>query len=74
MIELTPFVLPADTLLKRQATARALSASGFPITAATLKAKACCGEGPPYARWGRDALYRWGDALSWAQGRMQRAA
>jgi hypothetical protein len=59
-----------DALLRRQALAEALTEAGFPTAPATLATKASRGGGPP-ARWyGRIPLYRWGDALDWAQSRL----
>ena len=59
-----------DALLRRGHTAEALKAEGFPITEATLATKATRGGGPPYRSFGRTVLYRWGDALEWAQSRL----
>ena len=59
-----------DTRLTRNATAAALTAAGFPIRAATLATKATRGGGPPFQRFGARPLYRWADALSWAQSRL----
>lgn len=59
-----------DTLLVRDALATALTARGFPIRAKTLSTKATRGGGPPYRLFGARPLYRWGDALDWAQGRL----
>jgi len=56
-----------DTLLSRIKTAAALTAAGYPISAATLATKASRGGGPRYSRFGARALYRWGDALAWAR-------
>jgi hypothetical protein len=57
-----------DTMLTRDAVAAALKAAGFPVSAATLATKATRGGGPPYRLFGRRPLYRWGDALDWANG------
>ena len=65
------FQLPPDMLLKREATARALTAAGYPVAPATLARKACRGGGPPFAVFGRNALYRWQEALDWAEGRLR---
>lgn len=64
--------LPIDlnTLLQRGRCAAALSDAGFPTSAATLATKATRGGGPPFRRFGRVALYRWGDALEWAQSKL----
>jgi hypothetical protein len=59
-----------DALLSRAQTADALTAHGYPVARTTLATKATRGEGPPYQRFGRKPLYRWGDALAWARGRM----
>jgi hypothetical protein len=61
-----------DRRLTRNATAAALTAAGFPIKPATLATKATRGGGPPFSRFGLRALYRWGDALAWAQRRLSR--
>ena len=65
------FQLPPDMLLKREATARALTAAGYPVAPATLARKACRGGGPPFCVFGRNALYRWQEALDWAQNRLE---
>ncbi len=62
--------LSPDTLLRRKALAKALTDGGFPITEATLATKATRGGGPPYRSFGRVPLYRWADALAWAQGKL----
>ena len=59
--------LSLDTLLRRQETAEALAAAGYPVTTSRLAAK----NGAPYRVFGRVALYRWGDALEWAHGQMK---
>ena len=59
-----------DTLLTRDAVAAALTAAGFPISAATLATKATRGGGPPYRLFGRRPLYEWGPTLAWARGRL----
>jgi hypothetical protein len=56
-----------DALLRRKATAKALTEAGYPVAAATLATKATRGGGPPYQLFGRVPLYRWGAALAWAQ-------
>ena len=60
-----------DTLLDRKQTAAALTRAGFPIAPETLATKATRGGGPEYKLFGRKPLYRWGDALEWAKGRMR---
>jgi hypothetical protein len=56
--------------LTRRKTADALTEAGFPVKEATLATKATRGGGPPYQKFGARALYRWGDALLWAKGRL----
>jgi hypothetical protein len=64
--------LPTDpnTLLRRRPCATALTEAGFQTSAATLATKATRGGGPPFRRFGRVPLYRWGDALEWANSLM----
>jgi hypothetical protein len=59
-----------DALLTRKATAEALTAAGYPVQEATLATKAGRGGGPPFRRFGRIPLYRWGDSLDWAHSRL----
>jgi hypothetical protein len=56
--------------LRRKATAEALTEAGFPVSEKTLATKAVRGGGPPYQTFGRTVLYRWADALAWAEGRL----
>ena len=65
-------LVPEDpnTRLRRTATAAALTAAGFPVSDKTLATKASRGGGPPFRRFGRIPLYRWGDALAWAKSRL----
>ena len=67
-----PISLEPDALLTRDQTATALMAAGFPVRAKTLATKATRGGGPPFLRWGCRPLYRWGDALQWAQARLSK--
>jgi hypothetical protein len=62
--------LTPETLLGRNETALALTAAGFRTKPSTLATKASRGGGPPFAKYGCVALYRWGTSLEWAQGRM----
>jgi hypothetical protein len=57
-------------LLGRKATAEALIEAGFPVSEKTLATKAVRGGGPAYQTFGRTVLYRWADALAWAEGRL----
>lgn len=60
-----------NALLSRDAVAAALTAAGFPVKAKTLSTKATRGGGPPFRKFGSKAVvYRWGDALAWAEGRL----
>lgn len=63
-------ILHCDAKLTRQAVAEALTDQGYSITASTLATMATRGGGPPYARWGRRAIYLWGSSLAWAEARM----
>lgn len=56
-----------DLLLTRERVAEALTAAGYPISPKTLATKAVRGGGPPFSRFMRRTLYRWGDALKWAR-------
>ncbi len=62
------FFNPSDLLTRNQAAA-ALTAAGYPTAPATLATKACRGGGPLYRTYSGRALYRWNDALSWAESR-----
>jgi hypothetical protein len=68
-VELQMVAIPndPDVRLTRERTAEALTAAGFPVSPRTLATKATRGGGPPYTLFGRRALYRWGDALAWAE-------
>jgi hypothetical protein len=59
-----------DQLLTREQAAAALTAAGYPTKAKTLATKATRGGGPPYRAYSGRALYRWGDALEWAQSQL----
>ena len=59
----------SDDLLTRTQTAAALTAAGYPTATATLATKACRGGGPLYRTYSGRALYRWNDALAWAESR-----
>jgi hypothetical protein len=62
--------LDQDKFFTRAQTAEALTQEGFKVSPATLATKATRGGGPPYRLFGRRPLYRWGDALEWARGRL----
>jgi len=59
-----------DALLTRAQTGAGLREEGYPVADKTLATLASRGGGPPYRRFGARVLYRWGDALEWAQGRL----
>lgn len=65
-------MIPDDpnALLTRKAAAAVLNAAGYPVAEKTLATKATRGGGPPFAKFGPRALYRWSDALRWAQSRL----
>lgn len=65
-------VIPSDpnALLTREQAAAALNAAGFPVSPKTLATKATRGGGPIFQRFGRRPLYRWGDAIRWAEARL----
>ena len=58
-----------DDLLTRTQAAAALTAAGYPTATATLATKVCRGGGPLYRTYSGRALYRWADALAWAESR-----
>ncbi len=59
-----------DALLTRQMLGAALRASGYPVADKSLATMATRGGGPPYQLFGRRPLYRWRDALAWAEARL----
>ena len=61
-----------NTSLTRTQVAAALTASGYPISPATLSTMATRGGGPPYRNFGPRVLYRWGEALEWAEARLSK--
>jgi hypothetical protein len=60
-----------NAMLKRKLAAAALTEAGFETSPATLATKATRGGGPPYEKWGRTPLYRWGPTLAWARARLR---
>jgi hypothetical protein len=62
--------LDPGTLLTRDQLATALTKAGFPVRPKTLATKATRGGGPVFRRFGTKPLYRWSDALAWAEGRL----
>ena len=67
-------VIPTDpnALLRRRPFAVALTTAGYPTTEATLATLATRGGGPPFQKFGKYPLYRWGLGLGWAESRMTR--
>ncbi len=59
-----------DARLTRPMLGAALRASGYPVADKSLATMATRGGGPPYQLFGRRPLYRWGDALAWAEARL----
>jgi hypothetical protein len=59
-----------DTLLTRWEMAAALTDAGFRTAPATLAALAVRGGGAPFQKYGQRPLYRLGEALAWARGRL----
>lgn len=64
-------MIDPDTLLTRQQVAVRLNERGFPIKATSLDTMASRGGGPPFRKFGSRPLYRWGDAIEWANGRLE---
>jgi len=67
---MTNTINPNTRLLSREETAQELTREGFTLSAKALATLASRGGGPAYRRFGRRALYRWSDALEWAEGRL----
>jgi hypothetical protein len=59
-----------DALLTREQVSDALKELGFPMENSTLATKATRGGGPPFHKFGARVLYRWSEALAWAQSRL----
>jgi hypothetical protein len=59
-----------DALLTRDRTAAALTERGFPTSPKSLATMATRGGGPRFHRFGPRVLYRWRDALNWAERRL----
>jgi hypothetical protein len=60
---------PAERL-RRDALSVALTSAGFPVSTGNLATMAANGSGPPFMKFGRIPLYRWSDALAWAEARL----
>ena len=69
-------LIPDDpnTLLRRKPLSEALARLGYPVAEATLATWATRpppdGDGPPFQMFGRIPLYRWGNSVAWAEGRL----
>jgi hypothetical protein len=59
-----------DAFLPRSGTAAALTERGFPVSDKTLATIASRGGGPRFHRFGRRIVYRWRDAVEWAEKRL----
>ena len=62
-----------ETLLPRDRTAAALTELGYPTSPKTLATMATRGGGPRFHHFGSRVLYRWRDALDWAEKRLSPA-
>ena len=60
-----------DTWLRRRETVAALNALGIPVTLGTLAIWAWQGKGPPFSKFGRVPIYRWGNTLNWVTSQIQ---
>ena len=65
-----PNRLHPNRLLDRKQVSEALTLAGYRISMSTLATMVTRGGGPPYRLFGRLPLYRWSDALAWAESRM----
>src|SRR5262245_43680172 len=65
--------LSPSSLLRRPDCATALTEAGYPVCSKTLATMASRGGGPPYHKFGRAVLYRWSEALGWAEARLSPA-
>jgi len=68
---MTNFGIAPSTLLRRADCAAKLSEAGYPISAKTLASMATRGGGPSFHKFGSRVLYRWADALAWAEARLR---
>jgi hypothetical protein len=56
--------------ISRPEASQALGEVGLKIAPSTLATLATRGAGPPYKYYARRTLYKWGDLLAWAKGRL----
>lgn len=67
--------IPPETLLGRAQVGVALKARGILfVSTDTLATKATRGGGPPFKRFGKQAVYRWADVVAWVHETMGEAA
>jgi hypothetical protein len=60
--------------LGRTELAAVLTARGYRISKGSLDQLASRNAGPPYSIWGKAAVYDLGEALRWAEARLQPAS
>jgi hypothetical protein len=60
-----------DAKLSRRDTSAAFKAAGYRVSESTLARLASRGGGPPFHKFGKYPLYRWGDSLAWAEGKLR---
>jgi hypothetical protein len=60
-----------DALLTREDNAAALTAAGYKTSKTTLATLATRGGGPPFMKYGKHVVYRFGDSLVWAKGKLR---
>jgi hypothetical protein len=60
-----------DAKLSRKDTSAAFKAAGYRVSESTLATMASRGGGPPFRKFGKYPLYRWGDSLAWAEGKLR---
>jgi hypothetical protein len=66
-----PIPTDPNARLRRADAAKALTAVGYRISAATLASMVTRGGGPRFRVFGNIADYAWGDLLAWAESRVQ---
>jgi hypothetical protein len=59
-----------EARLTRAQTAQALTAAGFPTSAATLATMATRGGGPPFKKYAPRAVYGLSEVMAWAKTRL----
>lgn len=62
--------LDPNAFLNRREVAAALTSAGFKTSPATLATLVTRGGGPLFQSYGRCPIYRWADALAWAESRL----